>query len=61
MFINSTFSPSDIKTNGKNEIIILCKNYGRYFSLKMSDTIIFQKNTSQEELLINILDHIKGV
>ena len=51
----------DIKKNSQNEIIIVCKNYGRIFSLKMSETIIFQKNTSQEELLIKILDHVKGI
>lgn len=51
----------DIKKNSKNEIVIVCKNYGRIFSLKMSETIIFQKNTSQEELLIKILDHVKGI
>ena len=49
----------DIKKNKMNEIVILCKNYGRFFSLKMNETIIFQKNTKQEELLIGILDHIK--
>ena len=51
----------DIKKNKNNEIVILCKNYGRLFSLKMNETIIFQKNTKQEELLISILDHIKGI
>jgi hypothetical protein len=51
----------EIKQNDKNEIIIVCKNYGRLFSLKMNETIIFQKNTSQEELLIKILDYVKGI
>ena len=51
----------EIKQNSKNEIVIVCKNYGRLFSLKMNETIIFQKNTSQEELLIKILDYVKGV
>ena len=51
----------EIKQNNKNEIVIVCKNYGRIFSLKMNETIIFQKNTSQEELLIKILDYVKGI
>ena len=51
----------EIKQNKNNEIVIVCKNYGRLFSLKMNETIIFQKNTSQEELLIKILDYVKGV
>jgi hypothetical protein len=51
----------EIKQNNKNEIVIVCKNYGRLFSLKMNETIIFQKNTSQEELLIKILDYVKGI
>ena len=50
----------DIKQN-KNNIVILCKNYGRFFSLKMNETIIFQKNTKQEELLIKILDHLSHI
>lgn len=51
----------EIKQNSNNEIVIVCKNYGRIFSLKMNETIIFQKNTSQEELLIKILDYVKRV
>ena len=51
----------DIKQNKSNEIVIVCKNYGRIFCLKMNETIIFQKNTKQEELLIKILDHINIV
>jgi hypothetical protein len=43
-----------------NDIIILCKNGIKiFFTLKMSQCIIFQKNTKQEELLIQILDHVK--
>jgi hypothetical protein len=47
--------------NDKNEIVIVCKNYGRIFSLKMNETIIFQKNTSQEAILIKILDHVHTI
>jgi len=51
----------EIKQNNKHEIVIVCKNYGRIFSLKMNECIIFQKNTSQEELLIKILDYVKRI
>ena len=43
----------------KDDIQILCKNGIKlFFTLKMSQCIIFQKNTKQEELLIQILDHV---
>ena len=43
----------------KNGINILCKNRNKFFTIKMDRSVIFQKNTSQEKLLIQILDHIK--
>ena len=49
-------------TNRDGDIVILCKNgLNRLFNLKMNESIIFQKNTKQEELLIKILDHIKTI
>jgi hypothetical protein len=43
-----------------DDIHILCKNGIKlFFTIKMSNCIIFQKNTKQEELLIQILDHVK--
>ena len=49
-------------TNKKGEIIILCKNgSNNLFSLKMNETIIFQKNTPQESILIKILDHVHTI
>ena len=49
-------------TNKKGEIVILCKNgSNNLFSLKMNETIIFQKNTSQEAILIKILDHVHTI
>ena len=45
--------------NVKNDIQILCKNGFSFFNIKLGQSVIFQKNTSQEELLIQILDHIK--
>ncbi len=49
---------ADIKM--KQGIVLLLKNNNRFFQLKMDECILFQKNTKQEELLIQILDHIKG-
>jgi len=43
----------------KNGINILCKNRNKFFTIKMERSVIFQKNTNQEKLLIEILDHIK--
>ncbi len=44
----------------ENDINILCKNgNNRFFYLKMNESIIFQKNTAQEQILIKILDHMK--
>ena len=43
-----------------DDIHILCKNGIKiFFTIKMSNCIIFQKNTKQEKLLIQILDHVK--
>jgi hypothetical protein len=43
----------------KNGINILCKNRNKFFTIKMDRSVIFQKNTKQEEVLIKILDHLK--
>jgi hypothetical protein len=48
---------ADITNN--NGVNILCKNRNRFFTIKMDKSVIFQKNTNQEKLLIQILDHIK--
>jgi hypothetical protein len=42
-----------------NDILILCKNGIRFFNLRMNECIIFQKNTKQEQILIEIIDHLK--
>ena len=48
-------------THINSDINILCKNsLNKFFTIKMSHSIIFQKNTKQEELLIKILDHLKS-
>jgi hypothetical protein len=43
-----------------HSIVLLLKNRNLFFHLKMDECILFQKNTKQEEVLIQILDHIKG-
>jgi hypothetical protein len=43
----------------KEDIIILCKNNGNFWKIKINNCVIFQKNTKQEEVLIKILDHLK--
>jgi hypothetical protein len=48
---------ADITNN--NGVNILCKNRNKFFTIKMDKSVIFQKNTSQEKLLIQILDHIQ--
>jgi hypothetical protein len=38
----------------KNGINILCKNRNKFFTIKMDRSVLFQKNTNQEKLLIEI-------
>lgn len=49
---------TDIK-RGKQSMLLLLKNRNRFFQLKMETCILFQKNTKQEDLLIQIMDHLK--
>ena len=49
---------SEILIN-KDQIVLLFKNRNRFFKLKLNECILFQKNTTQEKILIQILDHIK--
>jgi hypothetical protein len=48
----------DLRTSN-NDIIILCRNGNRFFNLRMNECIIFQKNTKQEQILIEIIDSLK--
>jgi hypothetical protein len=48
-----------VDITNKNGINILCKNRNKFFTIKMDRSVIFQKNTNQEKLLIEILDHIQ--
>jgi hypothetical protein len=44
---------------GKDDILLLCKNNrNRIFSLNLNKCIIFQKISSQEQILIKIIDYI---
>lgn len=52
------FIVSITPSKDKDDIILLCKNGFRFFNVKMNQSIIFQKNTSQEKLLIQILDSL---
>jgi hypothetical protein len=50
----------DLKpSKDNNDILIVCKNGIRFFNIKMNECIIFQKNTTQEKVLIQIIDHLK--
>jgi len=53
----------DIKKNkSEDDIIIFCKNaMNMVFQLKMSETFIFQKLTSQEKTILNAVDLVKGM
>ena len=38
---------------------VLCKGInGRIFSIKMDDTYIFRKLTQQEQIILNVIDHL---
>ena len=49
----------DIKITD-NGVIITCKNFmHRYYTFKMDECLIFQKLTSQEQIIISALDHLE--
>ena len=44
-----------------NGVFIVCKNFGyntKHFQIKMDECLIFQKLTSQEQVLLSALDHL---
>lgn len=48
----------DIKPSD-DDIIVVCKNYmNRIFCLHLNKSIIFQKLSSQEQILVKIIDYI---
>ena len=49
----------DLQTR-EEKVYLLCKNgANKFFKIPLHDSIIFQKNTKQEKLLLDILDHLK--
>ena len=50
----------DIKITD-NGVIITCKNFmHRHYTFKMDETLIFQKLTTQEKIIIQALDHLEN-
>jgi hypothetical protein len=46
---------------GDKGIVIVCKNnFNRFFQLNMTETLIFQKLTEQELVLLSALEYING-
>ena len=46
---------------GDNGIVIVCKNnFNRFFQLNMTETLIFQKLSEQELVLLSALDYINA-
>lgn len=42
-----------------NGVLITCKNFmHRHYIFKMDECLIFQKLTKQEQIIINVLDHL---
>jgi len=49
----------DIKITD-NGVIIVCKNFmHRHYTFKMDESLIFQKLTSQEQIILSALDHLE--
>jgi hypothetical protein len=54
----AVFCELNITDNG---VLIVCKNLGystRHFQIKMDECLVFQKLTSQEQVLLSALDHL---
>ena len=48
----------DLQTR-EEKVYLLCKNgNNKFFKILLQDSIVFQKNTKQEKLLLDILDHL---
>lgn len=49
----------DLQTR-EEKVYLLCKNgNNKFFKILLQDSIVFQKNTKQEKLLLDILEHLK--
>lgn len=56
--LNSCGMICDIKISD-NGVFITCKNFmHRHYTFKMDECLIFQKLTSQEQIIIQALDHL---
>ena len=43
-----------------NGVLITCKNFmHRHYTFKMDECLIFQKLTTQEQIIISALDHLE--
>jgi hypothetical protein len=48
----------DLKITDKG-VYVLCKSFGhRHYQFKMDESLIFQKLTDQEQVLLSALDHL---
>lgn len=46
---------------GDEGIVVVCKNrMNRFFSLKMNETLIFQRLSEQEQILLSALDYLNA-
>ena len=41
-----------------NELHVLCKNAGRFFQIKFDENLIFQKISSQEQIILMAIDSL---
>jgi hypothetical protein len=49
----------DLQTR-EEKVYLLCKNgANKFFKILLQDSIVFQKNTKQEKLLLDIMEHLK--
>lgn len=49
----------DLQTK-QEKVYLLCKNgANKFFKILLQDSIVFQKNTKQEKLLLDILEHLR--
>jgi hypothetical protein len=58
--LHNTAMVCDIKITDDG-VFITCKNFmHRHYTFKMDECLIFQKLTSQEQIIINALDHLEN-
>ena len=66
-WINLNYEPISLTNGGiitnidltDNGTYITCKNnMNRFFKLRLDDCLVFQKITSQEQIILSVIDHI---